>query len=315
MSKKLLFGLALVFFLLTVSGCGGRTDYKEVYRRQGIQALDEGRYDDAVTAFMNALSESRGLVKPVDVDIDYYLGYSYYQSGDYEAAERVFSAIVEYNPKETDAFYYRGKSRLYLGDQSGAEEDFLKVTSADPQNYDLYIDIYFCLCDAGFTTAGTNYLQATLDNAKNMSDYDRGRICYYLGNYSDARVYLEKAKNSQNMDTILMLGKTYEAISDYSYAASLYNEYLSQKGNNAAVYNQLGVCRIKMKDYEAALAAFSSGLNLGDVSWEQELMYNEAITYEYMLDFDNARAKMQEYLSKYPKDETAQREYVFLETR
>ncbi len=44
-------------------------------------------------------------------------------------------------------------------------------------------------------------------------------------------------------------------------------------------------------------------------------MFNEAVTYEYLLDFDTAYDKMTEYLKKYPKDEAALHELTFLETR
>jgi len=314
--KKGFLALPVIIILISLlSACGGREDFKEVYRRQGIQALDEGNVKDAIESFTAALNESRGVIKDVDYDINYYLGYSYYLNGEYDKAIEVFDAIVGLRPKETDAYYYRAKAKLMAGDRTGAEQDFLKVTSADPKNYDVYIDIYFCMCDAGYTADAKAYLQATLENAKSMSDYDKGRMCYYLGDYSNARVYLEKGKDMSDPDTILMLGKTYEAISDYSYAASLYNQYLTDKGNNAAVYNQLGVCRMKMEDYPAALSAFESGLNLQDAEWDQELMYNEAVTYEYMLDFATARDKMKEYLNKYPKDDAAAREYEFLLTR
>lgn len=312
-------GKALVLFLLLATmllgACGKKEDHKELYRRQGIQALDEGRYDEAIDSFIKALGESHGIIKKTDYDINYYLGYTYYLSGRYEEAIGVYDAILMMKSREKDAHYYRALSELGLGNVNEAKEDFSKVTEADPDNYDVYIDIYFCLCDAGYKAEGDAYLTATLENAKKMSDYDKGRICYYLGDYSNARVYLEKAKDMKDFETILILGKTYEAIGDYSYAASLYNTYLSEKGNNASVYNQLGVCRMKMEDYSAALAAFTSGLNLNDPEWEQELLYNEAITYEYMLDFETARVKVEEYLEKYPKDEAAQRELEFLVTR
>lgn len=313
--KKRISILLILCFGLMIAGCGRREDFKEAYRRQGIQALDEGKYDTAIDSFLAALGEGHGVLKDVDMDINYYLGYAYYLNGNDVSAADVFDAVLEYEDKNVEAHYFRALSRLRLGDLTGAEEDFLKYTSADSENYDRYIDVYFCLVDAGYNRDADSYLNATLENAKNMSDYDKGRICYYLKDYSNARVYLEKGKDTTNPETILMLGKTYEAISDYSYAASLYNTYLSDRGNNAAVYNQLGVCRQKMEDYPAALQAFSSGLNLEDPEWEQELLFNEAVTYEYMLDFETARAKMEIYLAKYPKDEAAQREYLFLSTR
>ena len=84
LKKGLTVLLALVIVMLC--GCSGREDFKEVYRRQGIQALDEGNIPGAIEAFNKALSESRGIVKDVDYDINYYLGYSYYLNGDYAKA-------------------------------------------------------------------------------------------------------------------------------------------------------------------------------------------------------------------------------------
>ena len=308
--------LTLLCGALTFSSCGDKTDYKELYRREGIAKLDEGDYQGAIRAFNDALSQGHGFVKKTDYDINYYLGYAYYLNGDYAEAISRYDSIIALKPKDTNAYYYRALSKLHTGDRNGADEDFLVVTNSDPKNYDLCIDVYFCMVDAGYQTEADSYLKAVLENADaSMSEYDKGRICYYLKDYSNARVYLEKAKTMSDPDTILMLGKTYEAISDYSYAASLYNSYLEEKGNNAAVYNQLGVCRIKMQDYPAAISAFSSGLSVDNGEWEQELLYNEVLAYEYSLDFETAYEKMGEYLEKYPKDADAQREYIFLGTR
>ncbi len=308
--------VSLLFGSVLLAGCKDKTDYKELYRREGISKLDEGDYKGAIESFTDALTQGHGFIKKTDYDINYYLGYAYYLNGQYDEAIARYDAIIALKPKDTDAYYYRALSKLHNGDRSGADEDFLVYTNSDPKNYDLCIDVYFCMVDAGYQIDADSYLKMVLENSdSSMSDYDKGRICYYLKDYSNARVYLEKAKSMSDSDTILMLGKTYEAISDYSYAASLYNSYLEEKGNNAAVYNQLGVCRIKMEDYEAAISAFSSGLSVDNGEWTQELLYNEVLAYEYMLDFDTAYVKLGEYLEKYPKDVDAQREYVFLGTR
>ena len=43
--------------------------------------------------------------------------------------------------------------------------------------------------------------------------------------------------------------------------------------------------------------------------------YNEIICYEQQSDWENAKAKITEYINKYPDDEAAQREAEFLQTR
>lgn len=348
MRMRKLFGKSLIFLLaLSFAGCGkgdtskyeagmafletgncsdaknsflesleGEKVIKDAYRGLGIAELSLEEYDDAAASFVKALEQSNGKISDIDYDINDYLGYAYEKSGRYKEAIDVYSSLITLHPKDTSAYYRRAVCYLKAGDVTLADEDFIKVTEKANDDYNLHIQIFFSMKNAGFPTEAASYLKAILeDGDRKISDYDRGRMYYYLENYSDARVYLEKAKDISNPDTILMLGKTYEAILDYSYAASLYASYLDQKGNNPAVYNQLGVCRWKLEDYEGALAAFSFGLKLEDPEWTKELLYNEAVTYEYMLDFETAREKMEEYVSKYPKDEAAAHELLFLKTR
>lgn len=289
---------------------------KEALRGLGIAYISNGQYEEAIDTLIQALNKSNGRIREIDYDINDYLGYAYEKNGDYEKAVDIYSALITLHPKDTKIYYRRALCYLMLGEKTLAEEDFSYVTSRDSDNYDLYIQIFFSIRNAGFETDANCYLKAVLeDGNRKISDYDRGRMYYYLGDYSNARVYLEKAKDMSDPDTILMLGKTYEAINDYSYAASLYASYLDTKGNNAAVYNQLGVCRWRLEDYEGALVSFSFGLKLNDPEWNQELLFNEAVTYEYMLDFATAKEKFNEYTVLYPKDEKAKHELEFLETR
>lgn len=304
---------AVLNFTLSIQNEG---ETKEALRGLGIALIGEEKYDEAADALLRALSKSNGRIREIDYDINYYLGYAYEKSERYEEAEEIFSALITLRPKDTDAYYHRAMCRLMLKKNSGADEDFARVTAKNFDDYDMYIKIFYSIKDAGFTTEAYSYLKAILeDGERKISDFDRGRMHFCLEEYSDARVYFEKAKDLSNSDTYLYLGRTYEAIGDYSYAVSLYSAYLDEKGNDAAVYNQLGVCRWKLMDYEGALVAFSFGLKLEDPVWTKELLFNEAVTYEYLLDFATAREKMQAYCEQYPKDDAALHELTFLETR
>ena len=109
-------------------------------------------------------------------------------------------------------------------------------------------------------------------------------------------------KISTDYEASLYLGRTYEALGDYNYASSIYNDYTLNDQSQPEIYNQLGLCRMQMGEYEG-----------NDMM--QTLKFNEIVAYEYMKDYKTAAALMGDYLKSYPDDETAQREYQFLKTR
>ncbi len=114
---------------------------------------------------------------------------------------------------------------------------------------------------------------------------------------------------------MLLLGQTYEELGDYNYAISVYGGFLENDQTNARIYNRYGLCKMEMKAYEEALTAFQAGKNIENNDMMQTLRFNEIITYEKLGDYKQAASLMGSYLSTYPDDKTAQREYIFLKTR
>ncbi len=79
--------------------------------------------------------------------------------------------------------------------------------------------------------------------------------------------------------------------------------------------NQLGLCRMRTGDYEGALSAFQAAKNIEDNGMMQVLRMNEIVAYERLHNFKEAASLMNSYLSSYPDDEAAKREYEFLKSR
>jgi tetratricopeptide (TPR) repeat protein len=149
-----------------------------------------------------------------------------------------------------------------------------------------------------------------------MTNLEKGRISYYLEDYENARTYLDKAKDEDGDEAVLYLGKTHEVLGDYNYAISVYNTYLSgSNGQSPAILNQLGLCKMELKDYQGALEAFQEAMNIEDNGMMQTLKMNEIVAYEKLMEYQKATALLESYLKSYPDDETAQREYEFLKTR
>lgn len=291
-------------------------DEQLLYRGMGLAYMGMTKYEDAITYLEAALHCGGSKVEDVDFDINYYLATAYYKNGRMQDAINAYSAILSLRPREKNAYYLRGCVKLTQGDFESAQADFTEAVALDKTDYDQMIRIYMALEEYGYKDAGMVYLQNALtENEKSISDYDMGRICYYMGDYENARNYLTKLKTTTDYGAALYLGRTYEALGDYNYASDIYASYAENDQSKAEIYNQLGLCRMKMQDYESALAAFQAAMNIEDNGMMQTLKFNEIVTYEYMRDYKTAAALMSSYLRSYPDDETAKREYDFLQTR
>ncbi len=287
-----------------------------LYRGIGLAYLGMTDYTNAILYLEAALRLSDGNVEDMDFDMNYYLATAYFKNGQPAEASGVYDAILALRPKERDAYYLRGCVKLSQNDFEGAQADFDTAIALDKQNYDQLIRIYMSLEEYGYREAGQVYLQnAIAENEKSISDYDMGRICFYLGDYENARDYLTRIKTGTDYGTALYLGKTYEALGDYNYASTIYAEYTENDQSKAEIYNQLGLCRIQMGEYELALSAFQAAMNIEDNGMMQTLKFNEIVTYEYMEEYSTAATLMSSYLKAYPDDAAARREYEFLQTR
>ena len=286
-------------------------------RMQGIAYMGAGDYAAAERSFQAALKTSNGIVKKVDIDISYYLGVCEFKLGKFNEAIDTFSAIIGIDEKAEDAYYMRGKVELVKGDKSAALSDYDRAVELKPSKYTLYQKIYIDLYDAGYESEAGAYIGRAVDANEKMGDYQRGVFAYYMGNFDEARNYLEKARSSKKEEArlIIYLGRCYDALGDTDYAASLYQSYLEGNAADATMYNELGLIRLKLSDNEGALAAFQKGIELNDENAMQSLRFNEIVAYERLSDFSRAKTSMAAYLNDYPSDKTAQREYEFLKSR
>lgn len=287
-----------------------------IARGRGIAYMHMTDYEQAITCFQEALAGSNGLIQDVDFDLNYYLAAAYTKNGQYTEAKETYDAILALRPQEEDAYFLRGSVLLAMSDFENAKADFDKVIAMDAKNYDRMIEIFEVLQTYGYKEVGQTYLQDALTaGGTQMKAYDKGRIYYYLGEYQQAYIALEEARQDGNAESYIYLGKAYEATGDYNYASSVYNSYLSKDPNNAMVYNQLGLCEMAKQEYQKALEAFQAGMQVEGNSMMQVLSFNEVVAYEYLGEYKKAAVLLDNYLKLYPDDEQAKREQEFLATR
>ena len=291
-------------------------DMAYILRARGVANMGLTNYEEAVEQFIAALGYSDWRIDDFDIDVNYYLADTYERMGKDSEAIDTYSAILGIREKDMLAHYRRGRVRLRQNDHDGALEDFERALKLEPDNYDLRIEIAGRLTESGYEDEGRNYLEQFLaEKEKKLSDFDKGRIYFYMEDYATAKTYFEEARDDDDQSTILFLGKTYEMLGDYNYATSTYQNYLSKHPEAALIHNQLGLSRLESGDYAGAKEAFQTARNLNNTGIDQTLSFNEIVACEYTGDFNQAKVLMEAYIKKYPDDEAAKREALFLSTR
>lgn len=289
---------------------------KLIARGRGITYMGMTQYEEAEKYFLEALNCSNGIPEEMDYDINLYLAAVYTKQEKYAKAEEIYDAVLALRPKDDDVKFLRGIARLKLDKYTAAKEDMDQVVAKNPKNFERVIQIYEAMDAAGHKDAGQGYLTDALQNYEDqMSNFIKGRMYFYMGEYQKAYVALEDAKKDGGVEAYLYLGKAYEITGDYNYASSVYNSYLAKEGDDARIYNQLGLCEMKKGEYHKALSAFQAGLQVEENIMKQSLLFNEIAAYEYLGDFAQAKVLINKYLAMYPDDAEAIREAEFLSSR
>lgn len=292
-------------------------DSRLVLRGKGIAYMGSMEYERALDCFEEALQYGGYTPQDVDFDINYYMAVCHYKLGEPEKAIERYGAILALKPKSVDAYFQRGVVYLEQGKVEQATADFEAAIALDAKNYGLYIDVFSVMNEQGYTEAGKKYLNVAMEKGeKNMEAYDKGRLYFYLEDYTNARNFLEQARSDGNRseEVILLLGRSYEALGDSNYALKLYDDYVAI-APNGAIYNQMGLCYYASGDYENAISAFEKGLSVQENNCKQQLMFNQIVAYESASQFEVAKTLMVNYMKLYPDDEQAMRENEFLKSR
>lgn len=309
----------LMYFLLSVfvlSGCSTakeRLEKEEAYRTIGINAMEAGNYIAAMEAFDNALMQAKG-IGANETDICYYKAAAQFAAENYYDAIETYNLLLESNDKNSDAYFLRGCVWLKTNEIDKANEDYAKAIKY-AENDEIYLEIYNSLNGAGYETEAEVYLEEALQKkaGRVAENYTvKGKIYFLKGQYDEAVSSLMTAIEKGDVEANLSLAQTYEALGEPDKAESCIDAYVAEYPKSSVAYNQLGKKAMNQGEYQTAVSYFSQGLELEEVTNEQELRSNLIAAYEFNGDFETAKEKMQEYLEDYPNDAAAVRENMFL---
>lgn len=314
--KVIVLGCVLAAALFLCSGCNKREVNQMDYREKGINLMQNGKYEEALVEFQNALNLSLGEIGDEEVDICFYKAEAQYYLGDLEGAMKTYSSIIDFN-ENAKAYFLRGNLYYSLGQEENALNDYALAIKNDKKNYDLYIGVYEALIAHGKEKEAQDYLNQALEIG-GKSAYDKmqkGRIYFLLKETDTAISLLEEAIAAKEEEAYFYMAEVQEALGNESEAQANIESYINSKDVDS--YNLFEVANTELGkgNYGMAIECLNQALALENVPNKQMIMKTLVIAYEHNRDFEAAKKLMAEYVQNYPDDEEAQREYTFLETR
>lgn len=287
----------------------------EVCRGKGILCLAQGQYDQAMELFNQAIHYAGNKNKAFVEDVELYQAETYLAQGNTSAAEKICQEMME-EDDTGDTELLLGRIALEKGNTEVASEYFTAAVSKEP-SFEKYLTIYDLYVDVSMEADGAAYLEKALDLVpSDAADFcSQGQIYYNLGQIEQAKTSFARAIDLGNTDAVPMMGKLYLENGEIQAARSMYQSYLNEEIRPALAYNGLALCDLADKKYDEALANIHKGLEEADAEVRESLLFNEIAAYEYKLDFQTAKEKMQSFLAEYPENEEAVRENIFLESR
>lgn len=207
-SKSIKIGLsALALAFVTVSVQAQQQDeHQNVNVRMGQKALLDGDFKNAVTYLEKALP-----AEEKDPSVQYLLGYSQFQSGDFAKAAATFGKVVALEPNNANAYYYKGKANSTLAINPAAKltdakreqliqsaiEDYTKAIAINKNDAKLYQNRAIAYRDLGIaksTEGVSNYNKQAAIDAYSKAIVDFEKVLTFDASRKDIQTELKKAK-------------------------------------------------------------------------------------------------------------------------
>lgn len=278
--------------------------------------MENGKYEEALVEFQNALDCALGEIGDVEADICFYKAECLYYTGDVQGAMDTYSAIIAFN-EDARAYFLRGNLYYSLGNEQNALLDYADAIKNDPKEYEAYIGVYEALSAHGKELDAQDYLKQALEIKGNKA-YDKmqkGRISFLLGDTTQAISFMEEAIAGKETDAYFYMAEIQEAMGDSQAAQENIKNYIESGKLDSYHLFQVANNQLARGRYDMAIECLNQALELENVPNKQMILRTLVIAHEQNRDFETAKKLMAEYVEKYPDDEEALREFTFLETR
>jgi len=269
-------------------------DTPNSHNNRGMILLGQGKYDDAIGEFQQAIhaSEDLGIARvnmaralfkkrdyqaaiktledyssrqPRSKDAENLLGNIAMEQKQYAEAERHFKKALEYEPNFTDARNSLGILYDHLGRRDDALAEYLRVVAIDPEYAEAHNNIGLIYKERGRTQdAIASFRRAIAADAEFTGAYSN--LALVLEQTGELKEAGEQFRNALQRDPqnaavrtnygglLYTLGRYDQARSELEKAAAADPLYASAQNNLGAVYGKLGRIEDEITAYRKAVA-------------------------------------------------------------
>ena len=330
MNRKLIKIIPIILAVVMLAGCGKKDiEAQNEVKDFAIAALKEGKYEEALSGFDEALDLAGGRVTAREIDICYYKAVAQYHMDDVAGACETLDAVIKYDEKNADAMYLRGSIYLSEGEHEKAVADYRASIAAAPKDYERVIQVFSNLCANDERESGLSIVSATLSSMEDAEENYlwRGRLYILLEQYDKAMDSLTKAAGNGEAEADVYLAQVLLDQDDTEGATQKLSSYVLSEAPTPEGLATAGEQYMEMKEYESAYDCFEKGLSFYEVSDEKEkkpdysqetyrrLLGDRVAACEFLGEWQDALTHAREYIALYPQDERMLKEIKFLASR
>ncbi len=202
---------------------------KIALRGEGIAYLKAHKYTEAIKKFEEALAIKES--DNLNLDILYYKGNAQVKAGLYKEAAEVYTDIIKMKPGDSTSYNARGDIYRSLGEYENSLSDYNKAIDLDKNNYDFYFAKYFLMLDQNDSEGAKDVLKKAL-SIKGTTQKDKfniAKIDYYMEEYDNAIVGFSEAYSNGFFEAYYYLGDIYERKGEYETAVNNYAMYIENQ--------------------------------------------------------------------------------------
>jgi tetratricopeptide (TPR) repeat protein len=230
----------------------------EQFVQQADAMLEEGKTDEALFVLARAIEKNPRLTVA-----HMKTGEIYKESGDYESAAEAYGNAAEVEPRNFDAQYNHGLMLHLIDRLTEAVRAYLKALAVRPDDFDANFNLATAYLQLNESSQSLTYARRAvrLNPEHGPAHANLGAVYSALDRHREAVREYEAASELMTLtpDILLNWAESLGKIGRYEEMAVMLESVIDESPSAAAL-ERLGFARFKLRQYEAAQAAFRESL-------------------------------------------------------